>query len=198
MSYNVEQLKSLISRKGGLAQANMWKVHLPSLPGVQSSRDLNVLCKDVVLPGRQIITQERTIGMKPKKVAYAYGEEDVPMTFLLLNDYGIKEYFESWQKMIINFDTQGIKYKDDYCRDIVITQLAKRKKDGIDINFNIDLSANSLAEMFDLSIRTDIEIYKCRLKRAFPSTMNALTLNNEQNGLLELNVQMSYDNWESI
>lgn len=198
MSYNVEQLKSLISRKGGLAQANMWKVHLPSLPGVQSSRDLNVLCKDVVLPGRQIITQERTIGMKPKKVAYAYGEEDVPMTFLLLNDYGIKDYFESWQKMIINFDTQGIKYKDDYCRDIVITQLAKRKKDGIDINFNIDLSANSLAEMFDLSIRTDIEIYKCRLKRAFPSTMNALTLNNEQNGLLELNVQMSYDNWESI
>ena len=198
MSYNVEQLKSLISRRGGVAQANMWKVHLPALPGVQSSRDLNVLCKDVQLPGRQILTQERTIGMKPKKVAYAYGEEDVPMTFLLLNDYGVKDYFEAWQKMVINFDTQGIKYKNDYCRDIVITQLAKRSKEGIDINFNIDLSANSLAEMFDLSIRTDIEIYKCRLKRAFPTTMNALQLNNEQNGLLELNVQMSYDNWESI
>jgi len=198
MSYNVEQLKSLISRRGGVAQANMWKVHLPALPGVQSSRDLNVLCKDVQLPGRQILTQERTIGMKPKKVAYAYGEEDVPMTFLLLNDYGVKDYFEAWQKMVINFDTQGIKYKNDYCRDIVITQLAKRSKEGIDINFNIDLSANSLSEMFDLSIRTDIEIYKCRLKRAFPTTMNALQLNNEQNGLLELNVQMSYDNWESI
>ena len=198
MSYNVEQLKSLISRRGGVAQANMWKVQLPALPGVQSSRDLNVLCKDVQLPGRQILTQERTIGMKPKKVAYAYGEEDVPMTFLLLNDYGVKDYFEAWQKMVINFDTQGIKYKNDYCRDIVITQLAKRSKEGIDINFNIDLSANSLSEMFDLSIRTDIEIYKCRLKRAFPTTMNALQLNNEQNGLLELNVQMSYDNWESI
>jgi hypothetical protein len=198
MSYSVEQLKSIISRKGGIAQANMWKVHLPPLPGVQSSRDLNVLCKDVVLPGRQLLTTERTIGMRPKKVAYAYGEEDVPMTFLLLNDYGIKDYFEAWQKMVINFDTQGIKYKNDYCRDIVITQLAKRKKNGIDINFNIDLSANSLAEMFDLSVTTDIEIYKCRLRRAFPTTMNALQLNNEQNGLLELNVQMSYDNWESI
>lgn len=198
MSYNVEQLKSLISRRGGVAQANMWKVHLPALPGVQSSRELNVLCKDVQLPGRQILTQERTIGMKPKKVAYAYGEEDVPMTFLLLNDYGVKDYFEAWQNMTINFETQGIKYKNDYCRDIVITQLAKRSKEGIDINFNIDLSANSLAEMFDLSISTDIEIYKCRLKRAFPTTMNALQLNNEQNGLLELNVQMSYDNWESI
>jgi hypothetical protein len=198
MSYSVEQLKSIISRKGGIAQANMWKVHLPPLPGVQSSRDLNVLCKDVVLPGRQLLTTERTIGMRPKKVAYAYGEEDVPMTFLLLNDYGIKDYFEAWQKMVINFDTQGIKYKNDYCRDIVITQLAKRKKNGIDINFNIDLSANSLAEMFDLSVTTDIEIYKCRLRRAFPTTMNALQLNNEQNGLLELNVQMSYDKWESI
>tara|TARA_B110000858_G_C17803989_1_gene476861 strand:+ start:1351 stop:1947 length:597 start_codon:yes stop_codon:yes gene_type:complete len=198
MSYNVEQLKSLISRRGGVAQANMWKVHLPALPGVQSSRDLNVLCKDVQLPGRQILTQERTIGMRPKKVAYAYGEEDVSMTFLLLNDYGVKDYFEAWQNMTINFETQGIKYKNDYCRDIIITQLARRKKDGIDINFNIDLSANSLAEMFDLSISTDIEIYKCRLKRAFPTTMNALQLNNEQNGLLELNIQMSYDNWESI
>jgi len=198
MSYNVEQLKSLISRRGGIAQANMWKVYLPPLPGVQSSRELNVLCKDVVLPGRQILTQERTIGMRPRKVAYAYGEEDVSMTFLLLNDYGVKEYFETWQNMIIDFETQGIKYKNDYCRDILITQLAKRKKDGIDINFNIDLSANSLAEMFDLSITTDIEIYKCRLRRAFPTTMNALQLNNEQNGLLELNVQMSYDNWVSI
>ena len=198
MSYSVEQLKSIISRKGGIAQANMWKVFLPALPGVQSARDLNVLCKDVILPGRQILTQERTIGMRPKKVAYAYGAEDVPMTFLLLNDYGIKDYFEAWQAMTIDFETQGIKYKDDYCRDIVITQLAKRKKNGIDINFNIDLSANSLAEMFDLSVTTDIEIYKCRLKRAFPTTMNALQLNNEQNGLLELNVQMSYDNWESI
>ena len=198
MSYSVEQLKSIISRKGGIAQANMWKVFLPALPGVQSARDLNVLCKDVILPGRQILTQERTIGMRPKKVAYAYGEEDVPMTFLLLNDYGIKDYFEAWQAMTIDFETQGIKYKDDYCRDIVITQLAKRKKNGIDINFNIDLSADSLAEMFDLSVTTDIEIYKCRLKRAFPTTMNALQLNNEQNGLLELNVQMSYDNWESI
>ena len=96
MSYNVEQLKSLISRRGGVAQANMWKVHLPALPGVQSSRDLNVLCKDVQLPGRQILTQERTIGMKPKKVAYAYGEEDVPMTFLLLNDYGVKHVYEEF------------------------------------------------------------------------------------------------------
>ena len=62
--------------------------------------------KDVQLPGRQILTQERIIGMKQKKVAYGYAEEDVSMTFYVMNDYGIKEYFDEWQSRIIDFQTK--------------------------------------------------------------------------------------------
>ncbi len=196
MTFSVDQMKSLIGKKGGLAMANLWKVQLPNL-GRESSYDLNLLCKDVQLPGRQILTQERIIGMKQKKVAYGYAEEDVSMTFYVMNDYGIKEYFDEWQSRIINFDTKELKYKDNYVADIEITQLQKKKRNGLTVNFEIDFTANNLADLFDFSITSDIEVYKCKLIRAFPTTINALQLNSEQNGLLELNVQFSYDDWVS-
>ena len=196
MSFSVDQMKSLIGKKGGLAMANLWKVQLPNL-GVEASYDLNLLCKDVQLPGRQILTQERIIGMKQKKVAYGYAEEDVSMTFYVMNDYGIKEYFDEWQSRIIDFQTKELKYKDDYVFDIEITQLQKKKRNGLSVNFEIDFTANNLADLFDFSITSDIEVYKCKLIRAFPTTINALQLNSEQNGLLELNVQFSYDDWVS-
>jgi hypothetical protein len=196
MSFSVDQMKSLIGKKGGLAMSNLWKVQLPNL-GVEASYDLNLLCKDVQLPGRQILTQERIIGMKQKKVAYGYAEEDVSMTFYVMNDYGIKEYFDEWQSRIIDFQTKELKYKDDYVFDIEITQLQKKKRNGLTVNFEIDFTANNLADLFDFSITSDIEVYKCKLIRAFPTTINALQLNSEQNGLLELNVQFSYDDWVS-
>ena len=198
MTFSVDQLKSLISARGGVAQANLWKVQLPSLRGVASGYDLNLLCKDVQLPGRQILTQERTIGMKARKVAYGYAQEDVSMTFLVLNDYGIKEYFEAWQDQIIDFDTKELKYKDTYTYDITISQLKKRSKSGATLNFNINLNAPSIEDIFDFDITTDEVVYECKLLNAFPTTMNALQLNNEQNGLLELNVKLSYDDWKSI
>ena len=118
MTFSVDQMKSLIGKKGGLAQANLWKVQLPNL-GIEASYDLNLLCKDVQLPGRQILTQERIIGMKQKKVAYGYAEEDVSMTFYVMNDYGIKEYFDEWQSRIIDFQTKELKYKDDYVLSLI-------------------------------------------------------------------------------
>ena len=198
MTFSVDQLSSLITSKGGIAQPNLWKVQLPSLRGVTSSYDLNLLCRDVQLPGRQIVTQERTIGMKSKKVAYSYLQEDVSMTFLVLNDYGIKEYFETWHEQIIDFDTKELRYKDTYTYDITISQLKKKRKKGATLNFNINLNADTLADVFDFDIKRDEVVYECKLINAFPTTVNALQLNNEQNGLLELNVQLSYDDWKTL
>ena len=97
----------------------------------------------------------------------------------------------------MTLQTKELKYKDDYVFDIEITQLQKKKRNGLTVNFEIDFTANNLADLFDFSITSDIEVYKCKLIRAFPTTINALQLNSEQNGLLELNVQFSYDDWVS-
>ena len=42
----------------------------------------------------------------------------------------------------------------------------------------------------------DEPVYEVTLKNVFPTTMNSITLNNE-GPLVELNVQLSYDDWSS-
>lgn len=190
MANSIDQLKSLISEKGGLARANVFRVELPTLPGVTSS-NLNLLCKDVVLPGRQILSRERQIGIPIEKIAYGYAVDDVPMTFHVLNDYGVKQYFEYWQNLAVNQNSYEIGYKDDYAKPVKIQQLRKgiafpgfNRTIGI---FEIDVDFVSSADV----------VYECILDDAYPTTMNALQLNNELEGVLELNVQLSYRNWRS-
>lgn len=163
---SIEDLKSLISSKGGASRSNLFKVILQPLAGVTTD-ELNIICRDVQLPGRQILTRERIIGLQTRKIAYGFAQEDVSMTFLLLNDYGAKRYFELWQNLAINQQTFEIGYKKDYSRPVSIYQL-------------------------DQLGRT---VYKCDLLEAFPTTINAIPLNNEENGLVEVNVQLSYTNW---
>ena len=63
---SLDDFKALVSQKDGIARTNVFRVELPSLPGATKTQ-LNLLCKDVNLPGRQIITRERTIGIVNKK-----------------------------------------------------------------------------------------------------------------------------------
>ena len=43
----------------------------------------------------------------------------------------------------------------------------------------------------------DLVVYRCKLIDAYPTTMTAIQLNNELDGVVELNVQLSYTNWET-
>ena len=89
---SVDEFKSLVTQKQGLARSNLYRVKLPALTGA-SSREVNLLCKNVELPGRQILTSDRVIGTKREQIPYGYTAPPVSMTFQLLNDYGIKTYF---------------------------------------------------------------------------------------------------------
>ncbi len=90
----IEELKGMASSKLGFARTNNFLVELPqlgsnpfgrlsgfvpSIPGITpdskpSTRELNILCKNATLPGKQILTSDRRIGMIFEKVAdgYAY------------------------------------------------------------------------------------------------------------------------------
>lgn len=174
---NIDGLKAYVNSKNGFARTNAWQVVLPQLIGFDiATEELNVLCKDVNLPGRQIATNERVVGMKATKQAYAFLQDDVSMTFHLLNDYRIKEYFEHWMNIIIDQDdAYTLAYPDEYSGDIAISQLRKGNINSVD----------------------DTIVYTCVLENAFPTTMNAINLNNEQAGIVELNVQLSYRNWST-
>lgn len=206
---NIDQFKSLVSSKQGVARPNVFKVELPSIPGA-SSTDVNLLCRDVQLPGRQILTFDKQIGLKTEKVAYGYGKDDVSMTFLVLNDYGIKNYFETWQRLAVDVETYEIGYFNEYVKQVKIYQLKK--------GFSVPVYSTPLGlprlptilqnrlpsigpfdfaqGQFDLDFITSEDIvYECTLVDAFPTTMNAIQLNNELDGLVELNIGFSYTNW---
>ena len=207
MAYSVDQMKSLISRKGGTAQPTVFRVQLPSIAGVTSS-DVNLLCTAVNIPGKQIATYDREIGGKMEKVAYRtlYGE--VTMTFLVLNDYGIRNYFEEWSKLIVDPDTYEPGYKNEYTSQIKIEQLKKgiglpiystpiglpylpsEIQNRLPSILGLDLARGQ----FDLNFITgDKVVYETVLEDAFPTTMTDVNLGNALNDqVLEFSVSFSY------
>ena len=181
---SVDELKAIASVKLGFARPNNFLVTLPDLGSV-SGRELNVLCKNVSLPGKQILTADRRIGMEFQKVAYGYAVEDVNMTFYCMNDYGVKKYFDQWRTLTVGEEIGELKYKSDYAKTVTIHQLRKPlvglSKALGPLRANIGIGGGS--------------VYSVELREAFPTTMQAIELNNELDGLIELSIQMSYTNW---
>lgn len=204
---SVDQLKSLASSKLGFARSNQFLVELPTTFGGtggflgqlttlltsgvglgSGGGDLNLLCASATLPGKQILTHDRRIGMEFQKVAYGYAVDDVSLTFYTLNDYGTRKYFDSWRNVILNEDGNIAGYKKDYAKDVKIHQLRKPIK-------NIGASAGPIKVNIGLGGGS---VYSVRLKDAFPTTIQAIELNNDLDGLVQVTVQLSYTNWEAV
>ena len=216
MATNIDQLKSLVTKRRGFAIPTMYKVILPGL-GFGNPGELNLLCSNVELPGRQIMTAEREIGGVVTKVANNQGHTDVNMTFKVMNDYMVKQYFESWQGMAVDQGTQGgeigLRYASNYTHPVQIQQLKKG------FGFPIYKTAlpmprlppelqNRLPKIgpfdfaqgeFDLNLITgDQIVYECTLEGAFPTSLNAISLNDGANdSMVEVSVQFSYRRWRN-
>jgi len=203
---SVDQIKSLASSKLGFARTNQFLVELPTTfaggggflgqlatlltSGIglgSGGGDLNLLCNSAMLPGKQILTHERRIGMEFQKVAYGYAVDDVALTFYTLNDYGTRKYFDEWKNRVLDENGSIAGYKKDYVKDVKIHQLRKPIMNlGTDlgpININVGLGGGS--------------VYSVRLIDAFPTTIGAIELNNDMDGLVQVTVQLSYTNWET-
>lgn len=201
MVNTIDQFKGLISAKRGMAQANMFQVILPPIAGTNiTASEINLLCSAVTLPGMQIETIDRVIGTSHEKVATGSVTDDISFTFRVLNDYGIKKYFDTWQKIAYNPDTHEIGYKSDYRKQVVINQMKKGMgfplfdvstslfpNSPIPINVNLDVNLVSPASI----------IYECKLIEAWPISINTIELNNDQDGLVDITVQLAYTRWTS-
>ena len=83
---SIDVIKSTISAGGGYAKPNRFLVELPALAGL-NTRQINTLCKTTALPGKQILTHDRRIGMKFEKVAYGYAVITKAFQFLKLQKH---------------------------------------------------------------------------------------------------------------
>ena len=209
----IDELKGMASSKLGFARSNNFMVQmpvlpssqgrgffsralssfLPSIPGVTpaskpTTRELNILCKNATLPGKQILTSERNIGMRREKVAYGYAVDDVSMSFYLLNDYGVMNYLDEWRSLILDEKNMVVGYKRDYALPVTIHQLRRplinTSRSLGPIRVNLGAGGGS--------------VYSVRLIDAFPTTMNSIAFSNDLDGLVEVTITFSYTNWERI
>lgn len=184
----IEDLKGRLIAKNGIAMANQFSVTLPNLTTAESPSGLNVLCKEVSIPGRQMMSLDRSVGIFQEKVVNGFGVEDVSMTFYVLNDYGVRKYFDAWMDAIYTDRSRGeIAYKDEYTHSVVIRQMRKPiARFGFDIG-PLDIN-------FDVS---NTSIYSVELLEAFPTTVTSMPLSNEGQ-LVECNVQLSLTDFRVI
>ena len=201
---SIDQLKGMASGKLGFARSNQFAVQLPTefassslLQNIASfaltgqglgGGDLNILCTSASLPGKQVLVQDRRIGMEYQKVANGYAVDDVSMTFYVLNDYGIKKYFDNWYERVVVDDLSIAPYKNEYARDVKIMQL---RRPITSKTFNIG----------PISVGADIgggTAYACQLIDAFPTSIQSIDLSNDLDGLVQVTVQLSYTNWKSV
>ena len=215
----IDDLKALVSQKDGAARSNVFAVALPPIAGLRS-RELNLLCSRVNLPGRQITTADRDIGLITQKVANNQAYDDVSLTFRCLNDYGIREYFEAWQNKCVNQNSQEVGYLKDYAFSIKIHQLRRGfgaptyqtpfglprlppMANAIVDNFLggtlLGGAINALQGEIDLGfIGQSDTVYSCELIQAFPTSMGTIELADaSMSEVVELTVQLSYRNWRS-
>ena len=187
---SIEDLKGKLTSKNGIAAANQYRVELPRWSGA-SSRTLDVVCKEVNMPGKQILTLDRQMGIFQEKVANGFAIEEVTMVFHVLNDYGVKKWFDSWQKTIVGDYGSGngfVAYKKDYVKSIKIHQLRKPIA-----RFGFDLGPLDIN--FDAFGST---IYSVELIEAFPTTLTSIALSNDPDGLVEVSITFSYTKWKKV
>ena len=191
---SVDELKALANTKLGFARPNRFLVTLPSFGGGglfgfftegANPRELNILCSNATLPAKSILTSERRIGMEFQKMAYGYAVDDVSMTFYLMNDYGVKEYFDTWRSVVVDEGAMTSGYKNEYARQVTIHQLrqplAGFSKQVGPIRFSGGIGGGT--------------VYSVDLLEAFPVATSAVELNNDLDGLVQLTVTFAYTNW---
>lgn len=203
----IDELKGLASTRLGFARPNHFMVELgpvgfsvgnllggliPSIPGLignnqPNGRELSTLCNAAQLPGRQVLTMNVTRGLEMQKMPNGYAVDDVTLSFHLLNDYGVKNYFDEWYSTIIN-ENKDVNYKDTYVRSVKIHQLRKpilgRTATFGPISTNLELGGGS--------------VYTVELKDAFPTTLSGIELSDDAtDAVMKFSVQLSYTDWES-
>jgi len=181
---NIDKLKSVISGRGGVAVPNRFRVivlpppaalsKIKSDKGDQITRDLEILCENCTLPGRQITTVDYQLLQQSYKIPSGFSTDEVSFSFILTNDYFAKKIFEAWAESAVDFVNYKAKYMSQYAGHIEIHQLTK------------GLGADG----------KDKSIYSVRLDNAFPTSLAAVTLDNSaENTVQKFTVTMAYENF---
>tara|TARA_B100000427_G_scaffold121204_1_gene100978 strand:+ start:363 stop:1322 length:960 start_codon:yes stop_codon:yes gene_type:complete len=92
----------------------------------QMSKQINIHCDSVTMPGHDLQTQTVQYGSAPERdmvVAHGYGGQ-INASFYADSFLRERQFFEIWQKIAVNHTTHKARYYDDYVGKMQIYQLA--------------------------------------------------------------------------
>lgn len=188
----IEKFKALVGKKQGLAKTNRFLVVFT--PPTQSllnldpmaivgrlandtfnaknlindPRDIAFLVEATQMPGRNINTLDYQAEKETIKMPNGFIDDDVTMTFLLTNDFYIKDMMETWMSSIVDTENYKVGYKKAYQTDITIQQLN-------------DFDKN---------------VYGIRLQNAYPINISSVELNQTaENTIQRVTVTFAYDRY---
>lgn len=153
---SIDQFKSLLSKGNGMARVARYEVVLTPPAGMTAemgsinisgaTRDLNLMCDTITMPGHDIQTQTRQFGSEPAShLSTSHGfEGTIESTFYMSENMREKSYFNLWQEMAVHQDTHKARYYktilpdgrsfDNYAGKMKIFQLGgKGRTAGIEV-----------------------------------------------------------------
>ena len=154
---------------GGAARTNYFAVTFSGPSTITPDNAfVNALCESVSLPGRSISTFEHGTTRQATKRPYSFINDDVTLTFIVTNDFYIKNLWDQWMRAVVDDRTGKIQYKSTYAHDVTISVL--------------DMNAD--------------QVYETKLENAYPINISAIELSNaSENELMKMTVTLTYDNY---
>lgn len=212
--FGVETLKAQISQSGGLGQPHQFTVQLPQISSFKvDARELSLMCSATVLPGRQVMSMDYALGTKTRKIANGYAVTDLQLSFIVMNDHKVRQYFEAWQQEAHNQQEGEVGYYDDYTYPVHIQHLARGARLSLfkkQLGFADKIPSfikNRLPQIGPIDLaQGEIDLgasfnqkttYVCSLLDCYPTTITDQALGNANEGLMEIQVQLSYSDWTS-
>ncbi len=159
----------------GLAKTNRFEITIFPPPALsQYGHLVSLLCEQANLPMLNIGVKPFRIHNTPayqRPVSIDYGGEGLSFIFHIDGGAFVKKFFDDWCHMIIDGQTFGVNYQDNYATSVHVAQLNEM----------------------------DQAIYEVEFTEAFPRNINLVQLDNSaQNQTQRLTVMFNYRLWRSI
>jgi hypothetical protein len=127
---NMNDVKSITSRYGGLGKSARFAVRITAPPTLLSGygsfiSDFTYLCEAAEMPGRGFQSLDVRYYGPNQKLPFQTQYEDMTMTFLCRSESYERQFFDDWMESINPTNTFDFNYRSEYETKIDIIQLAE-------------------------------------------------------------------------
>ena len=163
-----------IDRMGGEQVSGKYMNDLNSTYG----RQVNINCDSIVMPTKQMDTQEVQYGSEPVRSMVQTHEFPGTISATFYADKYLRErqFFEAWQKMCVGEHTHKANYYDSYIGKMHIYQLGADSEEG-----------------------RDMPTYAVEAMEVYPSTIGTIDYGySKSNEVVKVNVSFAYKYWRNM